>query len=196
MASFFVRSVWMPSSKTTGPSQITSRLKKKKKCKLAHWCLLLQVIDFQSLEYSLQIPDMLFKSWGENHYILQIYQTVLENHISHASLHQHLESCRHPKKTEEHPVKLEINEGYHHKDRLWLVPLAASTRRLFRCSSVPVVLFDTPGISRCRSQHISVESSSLLHHSIYQWFICFTWWSIDELENLHADRTTVCFEPW
>ena len=24
----------------------------------------------------------------------------------------------------------------------------------------------------------------------------FTWWSIDELENLHADRTTVCFEPW
>ena len=32
---------------------------------------------------------------------------------------------------------------------------------------VPVVLFDTPGISRCRSQHISVESSSLLHHSIY-----------------------------
>ena len=28
--------------------------------------------------------------------------------------------------------------------------------------------FDTPGISRCRSQHIvSVESSSLFHHSIY-----------------------------
>ena len=47
-----------------------------------------------------------------------------------------------------------------------------------------------------RSQHVSVESSSLLHHSIYLWFICFTWWSIDELENLHADRTTVCFEPW
>ena len=38
---------------------------------------------------------------------------------------------------------------------------------VFFCSSVPVVLFDTPGISRCRSQHISVESSSLLHHSIY-----------------------------
>ena len=35
------------------------------------------------------------------------------------------------------------------------------------CSSVPVVLFDTPGISRCRSQYVSVESSSLLHHSIY-----------------------------
>ena len=34
------------------------------------------------------------------------------------------------------------------------------------------------------------------NHSIYLWFICFTWWSIDELENLHADRTTVCFEPW
>ena len=66
---------------------------------------------------------------------------------------------------------------------------------VFFCSSVPVVLFDTPGISRCRSQHVSVESS-LLHHSIYLWFICFTWWSIDELENLHADRTTVCFEPW
>ena len=38
---------------------------------------------------------------------------------------------------------------------------------VFFCSSVPVVLFDTPAISRCRSQHISVESSSLLHHSIY-----------------------------
>ena len=38
---------------------------------------------------------------------------------------------------------------------------------VFFCSSVPVVLFDTPGISRCRSQHVSVESSSLLHHIIY-----------------------------
>ena len=38
---------------------------------------------------------------------------------------------------------------------------------VFFCSSVPVVLFDIPGISRCRSQHVSVESSSLLHHSIY-----------------------------
>ena len=28
-------------------------------------------------------------------------------------------------------------------------------------------------------------------------FVTFsTLWSIDELENLHADRTTVCFEPW
>ena len=34
-------------------------------------------------------------------------------------------------------------------------------------SSVPVVLFGTPGISGCRSQHVPVESSSLLHHSIY-----------------------------
>ena len=42
----------------------------------------------------------------------------------------------------------------------------------------------------------SVESSSLFHHSIYLWIICFPWWSIDELENLHADRTTVCLEPW
>ena len=57
-------------------------------------------------------------------------------------------------------------------------------------------LLDTPGISRCRLQHVSVQSSSLFHHSIYLWFICFPWWSIDELENLHADRTTVCFEPW
>ena len=38
---------------------------------------------------------------------------------------------------------------------------------VFFCSSVSVVLFDTPGISRCRLQHISVESSSLFHHSIY-----------------------------
>ena len=26
--------------------------------------------------------------------------------------------------------------------------------------------------------------------------ICLPWWSIDELENFHADRTTICFEPW
>ena len=39
---------------------------------------------------------------------------------------------------------------------------------VFFCSSVPVVLFDSPGISRCRSQHVvSVKSSSLFHHSIY-----------------------------
>ena len=44
---------------------------------------------------------------------------------------------------------------------------------VFFCSSVPVVLFGTPGISGCRSQHVPVESSSLLHHSIYLWFICF-----------------------
>ena len=67
---------------------------------------------------------------------------------------------------------------------------------VFFCSSIPVVLIDTTGISRCRSQHVSVESSSLRHHSIYLWFICFTWWSIDELGNLHADRKTVCFELW
>ena len=68
---------------------------------------------------------------------------------------------------------------------------------VFFCSSVPVVLFDTSGISRCRSQHVvSVKSSFLFHHSIYLWFICFPWWSIDGIENLHADRTTVCFEPW
>ena len=28
------------------------------------------------------------------------------------------------------------------------------------------------------------------HHSIYMSFVCFPWWSIDELENLQADRTT------
>ena len=67
---------------------------------------------------------------------------------------------------------------------------------VFFCSSVSVVLFDTPGISRCRSQHVSVKSSSLFHHSIYLCFICFPWWSIDELKNLHADRTTVCLKPW
>ena len=27
-------------------------------------------------------------------------------------------------------------------------------------------------------------------------FICFPWWFIDELEKLHADRTTIRFEPW
>ena len=34
---------------------------------------------------------------------------------------------------------------------------------VFFCSSVPVMLFGTPGISGCRSQHVPVESSSLLH---------------------------------
>ena len=48
-----------------------------------------------------------------------------------------------------------------HGSEIWVQLL------VFFCSSVPVVLFDTPGISRCRSQHVSVESSSLLHHSIY-----------------------------
>ena len=38
---------------------------------------------------------------------------------------------------------------------------------VFFCSGVPVVLFDAPGVSGCRSQHVSVESSSLRHHSIY-----------------------------
>ena len=44
---------------------------------------------------------------------------------------------------------------------------------VFLCSSVPVVLFDTPGISRCQSQHfVSVKSSSLFHHSIYPVLCC------------------------
>ena len=38
---------------------------------------------------------------------------------------------------------------------------------VFFCSSVPVLLFGTPGISGCRSQHVPVESSSLLHRSTY-----------------------------
>ena len=38
---------------------------------------------------------------------------------------------------------------------------------VFFTSSVPVVLFGTPGISGCRSLHVPVDSSSLLHHSIY-----------------------------
>ena len=55
---------------------------------------------------------------------------------------------------------------------------------VFFCSSFPVELFDTQRISRCRSQHVvSVESWSLFRHSIYLWFVCFPWWSIDELEN-------------
>ena len=70
-------------------------------------------------------------------------------------------------------------------------PLSQAPLTPLTVSQAPLTPF-----SRCRSQHVSVESSSLLHHNIYLWFICFTWWSIDELENLHADRTTVCFEPW
>ena len=68
----------------------------------------------------------------------------------------------------------------------WAIVALWATCLLFY-SSVPMVLFDTPGISRCRSQHaVSVESSSLFHHSIYLWFICFPWW----VRKLHADRTT------
>ena len=59
---------------------------------------------------------------------------------------------------------------------------------LLQCSSGVV---RHPGISRCRSQHaVSIESSSLFHHSTYLWFTCFPWWSTDELDNLHAYRTT------
>ena len=65
---------------------------------------------------------------------------------------------------------------------------------LLQCSSGVV---RHPGIARYRSQNVvSVEFSSLFHHSICLWFICFPWWSIDDLGNLHADRTTVSFEPW
>ena len=64
----------------------------------------------------------------------------------------------------------------------------------YRFSSKSKIILHGPC---CRSQHVvSVESLSLFHHSIYLWFICFPWWSIDVLENLHADRTAVCFKPW
>ena len=46
---------------------------------------------------------------------------------------------------------------------------------VFFCSGVPVVLFGTPGISRCRFWRISVGSSSLLHHGVCLWFVCFAW---------------------
>ena len=75
----------------------------------------------------------------------------------------------------------------------WPHPGSAVGFLLFQCFSG---LLDAPGIFWCRSQHVSVGSSSLFRHCIYLWVICFPWWSIDELENLHADRLTVCFEPW
>ena len=46
---------------------------------------------------------------------------------------------------------------------------------------------------QCISERIKNREATLFHHSIYLWLICFPWWSIDELENLHEDRTTVCF---
>ena len=59
------------------------------------------------------------------------------------------------------------------------------------CSSIPVVLFDTPGISKYRSQHVFLSSPHLGFIIVFiRDVICFPWWSIDELENLHADRTT------
>ena len=65
----------------------------------------------------------------------------------------------------------------------------------FNCwfSSVPVFQWccstsqGSPDVGR---NMLFLSSSSLLHYSIYPWFICFPWWSIDELENIHADRTT------
>ena len=48
----------------------------------------------------------------------------------------------------------------------------------------------SPGVGR----NTFLSSPHLFHHSNYLWFICFPWWSLDELENLHADRTTVCFD--
>ena len=66
---------------------------------------------------------------------------------------------------------------------------------VFFCSSVPVVLVDTPRISRCRPQHVvSVELSSLFHHSIYPWFIRDLF---PAMIHLHKDRKTIneCFEP-
>ena len=51
---------------------------------------------------------------------------------------------------------------------LLLGPSGFNCSFFFFCSSVPVVLFDTRGNSRCRSQHVvSVENSSLFHHNIY-----------------------------
>ena len=41
------------------------------------------------------------------------------------------------------------------------------------------------------TKHVgSVESSSLLLHSIKMWLTCLPWWVIDELEGYHANRTT------
>ena len=38
---------------------------------------------------------------------------------------------------------------------------------------------------------VSHETNSLRWNSMCNmWFICFPWWSIDELENLHEDRTS------
>ena len=73
---------------------------------------------------------------------------------------------------------------------------AAVRLLVFFCSGVPVVLFGAPGVSGCRSQHVSVESSSLLHHGVYLWFVCFAWWSIGGLGGLRAGRAAVCFGPW
>ena len=76
-------------------------------------------------------------------------------------------------------IKLFILVGWGR--RIFVCCLSAGVQLLvFFCSSAPVVLFSTPGISRCRSQHVV----SLFHRSIYPWFICLPWWSIDELENL------------
>ena len=44
------------------------------------------------------------------------------------------------------------------------------------------------------SQHVvSIEFSSLLHDRLYLGFICCPYWYMDNLEDLHTDRTNICF---
>ena len=61
------------------------------------------------------------------------------------------------------------------------------------CSSIPMVLFDTPGISKCLNTFflLSVEFSYLLHY-MFVLFVARNAWFMDQLD-LHADRTNICF---
>ena len=67
---------------------------------------------------------------------------------------------------------------------------------VFFCSSVSVG-FSTPQGSPGVGSNMFLSSPHLcfIIVFIYDLFF-FPWWSIDELENLHADWTIVCFEPW
>ena len=70
---------------------------------------------------------------------------------------------------------------------------------VFFCCRIPVVVFDKPEISRCRSQHVvSVESLSLFHHSTSLSVIYFVSRDDPMMSKKASTRTeklTICLEP-
>ena len=68
---------------------------------------------------------------------------------------------------------------------------------VFFCSSVPVVLFDTPGISWCRSQHVVYVESHLCFIIVFIYDLIVS--HDDPLTSkktfTRIEQLTTCFEP-